>query len=261
MTVNQIRNWKIHNFLFLALLFGFYGCAGTEVTPVYGGSIKKVQVWNDNPWQESSIIVDVGDELFFETEGRWSIGDGKDWMCSAAGRIGNSMLEPLMLPETPCGALIGRTGGSRAFPIGVQGYQKVSTPGVLYLAMNECPNWYHDNKPVGSIAVTVHHKKASLMENAIQKTNNTQSTTTPWGDIPVVSYRFEAQTRNGELSVDINGKGIEVRKWIIENIGEICSSQNIVLEAGKEPTEGGRYQILKESVENGILTIEFQALY
>jgi len=90
---------------------------------------------------------------------------------------------------------------------------------------------------------------------------DTRSTTTPWGTIPVVAYDFDARTGMGKLSVDIAGKGIEVRSWVIENIGEICSSHNIVLEAGREPIKGGRYEILRESVVDGILTIDFKALY
>jgi len=91
--------------------------------------------------------------------------------------------------------------------------------------------------------------------------DNTQQAKAPLGSIPVVSYTFDAKSRMGKLSVDITGKGIEVRSWIVENIGEICSSHNVVLEAGKEPVKGGRYEILKESVTDGILTIEFKALY
>lgn len=154
-------------------LFGCWGCSGSEVRPVRnyekcpfeGGTIKKVEVWNDRPWQESSVIVDTGDELFFEAEGRWYLGPGADYGCSPAGRVGifnPLVVEPLMLPEAPGGALIGKTGGSRPFQIGVQGYTKVTTPGVLYLAMNECLSWYGDNKPVTSIKVTIRHKKASL---------------------------------------------------------------------------------------------------
>ena len=83
----------------------------------------------------------------------------------------------------------------------------------------------------------------------------------PWGPIQVVSYTYDEQTQKGQLSVDISERGFEIRRWIIKNIGEICSNQNIALEAGKEPTKGGYYKILKESVKDGILTIEFKALY
>jgi hypothetical protein len=102
---------------------------------------------------------------------------------------------------------------------------------------------------------------SSTLNSPTNKYIHTQSTTTPYGSIPVVSYTFDAASGMGELSVDITGRGIEVRDWIIKNVGKICSNQNIRLEAGKEPTTGGRYQILKESVKDNILTIEFKALY
>lgn len=91
--------------------------------------------------------------------------------------------------------------------------------------------------------------------------DNAQLAKTQLESIPVVSYSFDAKSRMGKLSVDITGKGIEVRSWIVKNIGKICSSHNVVLEAGKEPAEGGRYEIIKESAKDGILTIEFKALY
>jgi len=83
------------------------------------------------------------------------------------------------------------------------------------------------------------------------------------GSNPVVSYAFDAKSNKGVLSVDIAGKGIETRNWVIKNIGQICSTKNIAIEAGKEKTleTGGHYIILNERVEDGILTIEFEALW
>lgn len=83
----------------------------------------------------------------------------------------------------------------------------------------------------------------------------------PWGPLKVVNYTFDARTQKGSLSVDISDKGFEVRDWVVKNIGKICSNQNIRLEAGKEPTTGGHYKILNESVKSNILTIEFEALF
>jgi hypothetical protein len=85
--------------------------------------------------------------------------------------------------------------------------------------------------------------------------------TGPWGPMPVVSYTYDATSQKGVLSVDISGKGIEAREWVVKNIGNICSSKNITLEAGKETKTGGRYRVLNESVRDGILTIEFETAW
>jgi hypothetical protein len=78
----------------------------------------------------------------------------------------------------------------------------------------------------------------------------------------VVDYDFNASTRKGFISVDVSKAGIGIREQVIKKIGHICSSSNISLAAGEEDlTEGGRYQILSEKVENNILTITFQAIY
>lgn len=78
----------------------------------------------------------------------------------------------------------------------------------------------------------------------------------------IVDYDFNASTRNGFISVDVSKTGIGIREQVIKKIGHICSSSNISLAAGEEDlTEGGRYQILSEKVENNILTITFRAVY
>ena len=80
--------------------------------------------------------------------------------------------------------------------------------------------------------------------------------------IAVVDYDFDAATRKGFISVDISKTGIIIREQVIKKIGHICSSSNISLAAGEEElTEGGRYQILSEKIENNILMITFQAVY
>lgn len=79
--------------------------------------------------------------------------------------------------------------------------------------------------------------------------------------LKVVSYQYDEKTQRGSLSVDISGHGIEVREWVLKNIGKICSSKELLLEAGQENSRGGRYRVLNESVKDGILTIEFTAGY
>lgn len=78
---------------------------------------------------------------------------------------------------------------------------------------------------------------------------------------PVNSYHYDASSGKGTISVNISGKGIEVRRWIVKNIGQICSDKNMTLIAGKETGQGGHYRVLSESVKDNILTIEFEAAY
>jgi hypothetical protein len=77
----------------------------------------------------------------------------------------------------------------------------------------------------------------------------------------VVSYEYDARTQRGVISVDTAGHGIEAREWVVKNIGKICSSKELLLQAGQESDSGGRYRVLNESVKDGILTIEFTAGY
>ncbi|HOO78002.1 MAG TPA: hypothetical protein PLZ73_08950 [bacterium] len=80
-------------------------------------------------------------------------------------------------------------------------------------------------------------------------------------DFPIVDYKHDINTGKGTISVDLMGKGILARHWVVKNIGVICSSKYIALEAGEEQTKGGRYHVLSEHFEDGILTVEFQTLY
>jgi hypothetical protein len=78
---------------------------------------------------------------------------------------------------------------------------------------------------------------------------------------PVISYSFDPTTKLGILSVDVTGKGMEVRQSVLDHISNICSTHNVTLQAGKAPPKGATYELREESVNNGILTIKFEALY
>ncbi|MEI8243544.1 MAG: LamG-like jellyroll fold domain-containing protein [bacterium] len=75
------------------------------------------------------------------------------------------------------------------------------------------------------------------------------------------SYAYDSKTAKGTLSVDIADGGLETRDWVIKNIGKIASSKELLLEAGKEPTAGGLYKVLNETLKDGILTVEFEVLH
>jgi len=91
-----------------------------------------------------------------------------------------------------------------------------------------------------------------------QTTHPAQPTLTT---IKVVNYQYDNATRKGTLSVDVSDYGLDARDWVLKNIGKICSSKNLLLEAGEESDTGGKYRVLNESMKDGILTIEFTAGY
>lgn len=80
-------------------------------------------------------------------------------------------------------------------------------------------------------------------------------------DFRIVEYDFDAQTGRGNVTVDMAGKGFNARLWIIKNIGMICSSKNVALDAGNETFNGAKYTVLNESIRDGLLKITFQAVY
>jgi len=80
-------------------------------------------------------------------------------------------------------------------------------------------------------------------------------------DFRIVEYNFDARTGRGNVSVDISGKGFNARLWVVKNIGMICSSKNVALDAGDETFAGAKYTILDESIKDGLLKITFQAVY
>ena len=80
-------------------------------------------------------------------------------------------------------------------------------------------------------------------------------------DFPIRAYQFDSMTKRGSVAVDIGDKGFQARLWVVKNIGMICSSKNIAMEAGKESFSGAKYTILDESIQSGLLTITFEATY
>lgn len=81
------------------------------------------------------------------------------------------------------------------------------------------------------------------------------------GEMPVIQASsehelvYDQKTKTGYISV--RGKGLEARPWMIDQIEEFASFQNVLIKAGEEP-EAGYYRILDEDIEKGTYTIEFQ---
>lgn len=80
-------------------------------------------------------------------------------------------------------------------------------------------------------------------------------------DFRIVEYNFDSKTGDGNVTVDIGNKGFRARLWVVKNIGMICSSKKVALDAGNEAFNGAKYKVLDESIKDGLLKITFQAVY
>ena len=75
-------------------------------------------------------------------------------------------------------------------------------------------------------------------------------------------WYYDAASRTGWIRLRVTG-GIpasEAEAWAHENIAEIVKYKNAVLEPGKAPPPGAAFRSLGEKFEDGILTIEFEAV-
>lgn len=75
-------------------------------------------------------------------------------------------------------------------------------------------------------------------------------------------HHYDPDSRRGCVRLRVTGgiPAAEAERWAHENIGEIVKYKNVVLEPGQAPPPGARYRSLGESFENGVLTVEFEAL-
>lgn len=74
-------------------------------------------------------------------------------------------------------------------------------------------------------------------------------------------WKWNAGTRRGRFRIAFSA-GVpeeQIRKWTRENIAAIVADKNIVLAPGERPS-GARYRIVSESFENGVFSVEFEAL-
>ena len=81
----------------------------------------------------------------------------------------------------------------------------------------------------------------------------------------IIGMDYDAATRTGTLKVGVGPREdksyAEAYKWALDNIGTICSSKEIAMEAGKAPPQGARYKILSEkTTDDGVLEITFEVL-
>lgn len=75
-------------------------------------------------------------------------------------------------------------------------------------------------------------------------------------------WHYDDESRTGWLRLRIMGgiPAVEAERWAHENIGEIVKYKNVVLEEGRAPPPGAKFRSLSEHCENGVLTVEFEAL-
>ncbi|MCL2103869.1 MAG: hypothetical protein FWH21_02235 [Kiritimatiellaeota bacterium] len=80
-----------------------------------------------------------------------------------------------------------------------------------------------------------------------------------------MSHSYDAATRIGTLKMNIGQRGdanyTNAYRWALDNIGVICSSKEVGMEAGMPPPEGARYRIVSEkTADDGALEITFEVL-
>lgn len=70
---------------------------------------------------------------------------------------------------------------------------------------------------------------------------------------------YDHESRRGWMRFAIpDGMSVEdVRRWVRDNIAALVAEKNILLEAGVAPPSNVTFRSLGESLENGILTVEF----
>lgn len=75
-------------------------------------------------------------------------------------------------------------------------------------------------------------------------------------------WRYDSDTRRGVARFRLSG-GMppeEAKRWARENIEAIAMEKNVVLEAGAMLPAGAKYRSLGEKLEDGVLTVEFEAV-
>jgi len=76
------------------------------------------------------------------------------------------------------------------------------------------------------------------------------------------AWQYNSETRRGVTQFRLFG-GMppeEAKQWARENIEAIVKEKNVALQTGGMPPEGAVYRSLGESLENGVLTVEFEAV-
>ena len=75
-------------------------------------------------------------------------------------------------------------------------------------------------------------------------------------------WDYNPDTRRGWIRLRITGgmPADDAKSWARKNIAAIISDKNVALEASKAPPSGAQYRSLAEKFEDGVLTVEFEAI-
>ncbi len=206
---------------------------------------QEITVAGDKSWQSSGLLIDNGEQVFVKASGKWS---PAPLILQWSGGEGNSFFGA-EIPYITGGALMAKLGHDGIpFEIGISKTFQANDYGMLYFAMNDPFAWQYDNE--GELSVAIYTRS-----NASSSKNSTASPT------EVVAYEYNDKTSKGTLSARVNGDHFQTRNWMIKKIGEIASSKQVALLAGKESLQGGSYKVLDENSENGVITINFETLW
>lgn len=90
-------------------------------------------------------------------------------------------------------------------------------------------------------------------------------TVLPYSTQPVFKKLFyDEESHRGSISLEVNAYGrtpnLTPSEWAHKFIGDVVQFKNVALEAGQAPPPGAQYRSLSESFENGVLTVEFEAV-
>lgn len=213
-------------------------------------------------WRNSGLRVAAGNKYRIQAEGRWFMGGFASWTGPDGVGCYNALCWDTnikILQGYSNSALIGKIGEpGQPFAV-LNAYDLTpASDGILFFRINDAPGFCGDNDGLITVKISLLNSSPERM-NPVAAPGEARPSDLSLSTLKVVSYQYDARTQNGSLSVDISGHGIEAREWVVKNIGKICSSKEVLLEAGQENSTGGRYRVLNESLKDGILTIEFAA--
>jgi hypothetical protein len=200
------------------------------------------------PWQNTGVFLENGQVVSIVASGKWS-----PWpeIGAWSGPEGN-ITWSVEVPGIPGGALMAKLGhDGKPFKIGSVQTFRAQDYGMLYLAMNDPFEYLFNNQ--GEV-------EANIYVDSGAQTSAADSGKAS-GRFKVVSYSYNDKNREGSLSARAESDQFKLRNWMLNKIGEIASSKNVAIKAGEEPLKGGSYEVLDESMTDGVMTINFRAAW
>jgi hypothetical protein len=124
------------------------GGSAAQIPPDQPGTVRVVA---NRPWTSTGIAVQKGQLLRFSASGQVQLSQDVNDVAPITGKAGRQVSASGSLPDTLGGALLGRIGNGRPFPIGNQTSITAPQTGLLYLGVND--DMFTDNS--GEFVVTV----------------------------------------------------------------------------------------------------------